>query len=623
MKRLILLAVLLTTALGTRPARAAKYAVLVGVDNYENEDISDLQFAVTDVKAVGAALQRDLKFDDVRILTSDQPRNGNLYPTADNVLVQLDLLANVCAPDDTFVFYFSGHGFQRSEGHFLATADANPFNLITLKKSTVSLADLREAMARIKAQQVVFILDACRNDPEKGKGAGDNKMTAGFARDLQTVATQAGAGQAATALLMACSQGERAWEWPEQKHGVFTYYLLQGLGGRAREADGDVTAYSLGKYVQTSVQAWCKANRPRNQWQTPDFQLTGAAELRLGHPVGSTPAVNPQPAPVPVPDPVVLGTSGKLKVESTPAGASVYVDGEKQGVTPLEIELDLGFAKSKAVEVGVELNGYKRELLAVTLSRGSSTPLSLGLEKLPQPVGPQLGQVKVNPKDGAEMIFIPAGEFIMGSNDGNDNEKPQHTVYLDGYWIYKTEVTVGQYRKFCAAMGHKMPKAPKWGWNETHPVVNVSWDDAKAYCDWAGVSLPTEAQWEKAARGTDGRKYPWGNEWDMSKLQLSHRKIEDAGGTSSVGSFLAGASPYGALDMEGNVWEWCNDWYGETYYQGAPTRNPSGPVSGQDRVLRGGSWVAVSPGDFRVPFRVRNTPSDRYVGYGFRCSAGL
>ena len=104
--------------LATQPARATKYAVLVGIDNYENQNITDLQFAVNDVKAVGASLQGDLKFDDVRVLTSDQPRDENLYPTADNVLVQLDLLANVCQPDDTFVFYFSGHGFQRPEGHF-------------------------------------------------------------------------------------------------------------------------------------------------------------------------------------------------------------------------------------------------------------------------------------------------------------------------------------------------------------------------------------------------------------------------------------------------------------------------------------------------------------------------
>jgi len=172
-------------------------------------------------------------------------------------------------------------------------------------------------------------------------------------------------------------------------------------------------------------------------------------------------------------------------------------------------------------------------------------------------------KTKTNLKDGAKMIWIPAGEFLMGS-DENDDEKPPHMVNLDGYWIYKYEVTVAQYRKFCNETGSNMPEAPSWGWQDDHPIVHVSWDNATAYTQWAGVRLPTEAQWEKAARGTDGRAYPWGNEWDATKCANSVGQRLSS--TKPIGSYPSDTSPYGALDMAGNVWEWCADWYDGNYY---------------------------------------------------------
>ena len=226
----------------------------------------------------------------------------------------------------------------------------------------------------------------------------------------------------------------------------------------------------------------------------------------------------------------------------------------------------------------------------------------------------------VNPKDGAEMVWVPAGEFLMGStgDEVNWDERPQRNVYLDGYWIYKTEVTVAQYRKFCEATNREMPEAPEWGWKEDHPVVDVSWQDAADYAEWAGASLPTEAQWEKAARGTDGRKFPWGNEWDGGRCANSvSGRLK---GTKPVGSYPSGASPYGCLDMAGNVWEWCAGWYDEDYYRKAPSNNPPGPASGSHRVLRGGSWYYAHDGYFRCARRCRYAPGRRYGSYGFRCS---
>ena len=221
---------------------------------------------------------------------------------------------------------------------------------------------------------------------------------------------------------------------------------------------------------------------------------------------------------------------------------------------------------------------------------------------------------QTNPKDGAAMVFVPAGEFTMGSKPrvGESDEEPEHKVDLDGYWIYQTEVTVTQYRQFCQATSRSMPSTPSWGWKDDYPIVNVNWwDDATAYAKWAGAALPTEAQWEKAARGTGGLTYPWGNKWYASMCVCN----EDS--TAPVGSIPAGASPYGALDMVGNVWEWCADWYDEAYYSSSPAKNPTGPADGDYRVIRSGSWLNFAAPGFRCANRLRF--SGMCIDVGFRC----
>lgn len=274
--------------------------------------------------------------------------------------------------------------------------------------------------------------------------------------------------------------------------------------------------------------------------------------------------------------------------------------------------------------------------------------------------GPRVGEVKVIGNDGAEMVYIPEGEFIMGSEDpdANANEKPRHEVYLDAFWIDRYEVTNAQFQTFVNATGYKTTaerkgKGGRWsitsnGWTEysgldwrhphdastgiqgmaNHPVVQVNWDDAVAYCQWAGKRLPTEAEWEKAARGTDGRRYPWGDElpagtrWNFCGTECKSESSLSSDGysrTAPVGSFEKGKSFYGAYDMAGNVWEWVADWYSENYYSVSPYKNPQGPDKGSKRVIRGGSW-ANGPQDARVTNRPSSEPIYRLDVLGFRCA---
>jgi formylglycine-generating enzyme len=254
-------------------------------------------------------------------------------------------------------------------------------------------------------------------------------------------------------------------------------------------------------------------------------------------------------------------------------------------------------------------------------ARAAETPPPPGAQAAPSPAP------LVNPIDGAEMVAIPPGEFRMGSEKGDEDEKPVHTVKLRGFRIYKTEVTNAQYGKFLAATGHREPLF----WKEERfnpprqPVVGVDWDDAVAYCRWANARLPTEAEWEYAARGTDGRELPWGDEERRrgggESSRTGKRAVMDepfnSGKPQAVGSCPDGASPFGVLDMAGNVWEWCADWYDRTYYSRSPHCVPLGPTEGSQRVLRGGSWAY--PSNVRAPYRFPERATFRVSYVGFRC----
>lgn len=290
-------------------------------------------------------------------------------------------------------------------------------------------------------------------------------------------------------------------------------------------------------------------------------------------------------------------------------------------------------------------------LMINTLIRGENTnsitaPIvsrALTLVPLPTPtLG--VGSVRISPKDGMRMVYVPEGEFRMGSNDHQDDEKPVHNVYLDAFWIDQYEVTNGMYAKcveakICfAPMGYffgdpvfnldleivsYMPDNSKFldqvatdpdFFNQ--PVIDIIWDYANTYCRWVDRRLPTEAEWEKAARGVDRRTYPWGETVDCTKANF----FSCVDRPSRVGSFEDGQSPYGAYDMAGNAMEWVADWYGSSYYQISPYENPLGPEAGLYRVFRGGSWASDDNAGRSTnrPGYMASVPID-FIG--FRCAS--
>ena len=272
-------------------------------------------------------------------------------------------------------------------------------------------------------------------------------------------------------------------------------------------------------------------------------------------------------------------------------------------------------------------------LLMRMLVLGACLAMGLGLE----PIHADGAESSIG-RDGAAMVVIPAGPFFMGvpdgARDGGLDEYPNHEVDLEAYAIDKYEVTNGQYLEFLRATGHRTPSHPtdfsKNLWQGglmpesivSLPVVNVDWFDAEAYCRWAGKRLPTEAEWEKAGRGPDDRRFPWGNVEPTERHLNFNRSWQGEKTLVPVGSYEKGKSPYGVYDMAGNVWEWVADWYDATYYARSPRRNPQGPVTGTRRVIRSSGWQVETP-QVRIFTRIASQPLDRNHSTGFRCAATL
>lgn len=240
------------------------------------------------------------------------------------------------------------------------------------------------------------------------------------------------------------------------------------------------------------------------------------------------------------------------------------------------------------------------------------------------------------------MVFIPAGAFEMGSENGGDFERPVHEVYLDDFWMDETPVTNQQFLEFIQETGYETEAervGGAWGYRdgqyslvaglywrnyaiggrEEHPVVLVSWNDAHAFAQWAGKRLPTEAEWEKAARGKlAGKLYPWGDQEPNGTQSNFAKPPLDIPPTTAVRQFPP--NEYGLFDMVGNAWQWCSDWYGESYYRNSPPQNPKGAKTGLYRVRRGGAWNVIQSFRLRCANRGAMKAESAVPNVGFRCA---
>ncbi len=295
-----------------------------------------------------------------------------------------------------------------------------------------------------------------------------------------------------------------------------------------------------------------------------------------------------------------VGADGSFLLASIPVGQREV---RLRGVSGATVSRSVSVGKGRTVAVSPEPTGAGASL------HPSVTPAGKNSQGFPE---------YRRRRDGAIMVQIPQGEFLMGNLETENSPLP-HTVYVSSFLIDKLPVTVGLFKRFAAATGRPLPPDPYWGVHDAFPVAFVRWDEAKAYCEWAGGRLPTEAEREKATRGTDGRMWPWGSEPPSPERGVFRRNWGQEG-PDTVGIRPAGASPYGLLDTGGNMWEWCEDWYDPDYFKSSPHKDPTGPKTGRARVVKGGSW------DSRPTVLSASSRNFGYIGYregdfGFRCAA--
>ena len=328
--------------------------------------------------------------------------------------------------------------------------------------------------------------------------------------------------------------------------------------------------------------------------------------------------------------PVVSNVTANQRDGTIGAGTIVDITYDVEDVDSDSVEITVQVSADGGNTFDVPAETFTGDVGRVEVGLGKAVEWQAGVD-VPDVYWPEC-QVKATAEDiPAFWVVVPVGTFDMGSVDIDEDEEPEHSVTLSTFYMDINEVTVGQYVQFLNSGGQDahynvlmantthcgISKLGDGDYNvasgrENFPVVYVNWDDAKTYCEWAGKRLPTEAEWEYAAGGTDGRTHPWGEGIDPTKANYG----ENVGGSTEVGSYPAGASPFGCLDMAGNVGEWVWDWF-EIPYPSTPQTNPTGPVTGTERVMRGGGWTSV-PYSLRVTQRFGLDPTIRSL-IGFRC----
>ena len=622
--------------------RGRNWALLIAIDRYE--DWRSLQYPVSDLQAFKKIILERYAFQPEHVveLYDQQATKRGIIRALETMPAKLDA-------SDSLLIYYSGHGYKnpRTGVGYWIPHDAGRDHWA--RTNWINNADVRGVIASLKCRHVLLISDSC------------------FAGDI--LDTSKGRGEDHT---------------PRYYVNAWKLESRQALTAGASEEVPDKSwfAYHLRRFLETNTQPYVDPE------DIHVYVKRGVAELPLfgslkdaGHVHGGSHLFM-----------LGRGAGGsrgdewdKLQKELERKAAEHRAQAQKRFALAEQADKATYIDRGQKIKLWQAYlrdfrdTGHQVEHAQTRLAHWKAW-------REPEPGAGRPGDVATNPKDGAEMVWIPAGEFLMGA-DRTENERiydkfgwdkdwiekyakdeaPKHRVQLDGFWIYKYEVTVGQFQKFVNATGYKT-EAEKEGWSywfntdkstwekgegiswrcpfgkgqpaeRGHPVVCVSWNDAHAYCRWAGVRLPTEAEWEYAARGGDTglagkphHAFVWGsdapnkpvaNMWDESAARkwpkanyLRFANYDDGHAyTAPVGTYPANG--FGLFDMAGNAWEWCSDWYGEKYYAESPAKNPTGPREGKYRVARGAAWYD-NPDYLRVSNRGWIAPEFRYTINGFR-----
>ena len=639
------------------------YALVIGNGSYSSQNgWQPLPGAVNDVKDVAEVLERHgfnvtLKID---ITTTEFHKAFSDF-----------IYTSGKKPNNRLLFYYAGHGYTTKSaigedlGYLVMLDTPPPENAAEFDLYSVDIVKFVSDSKKIHAKHVLFMFDS------RFSGTILNLQN----QDIPLPITE----RIRNPVRQFITAG-RADE-PVPSRSVFKKAFLNLLEGRVEEPlpDGYLTGVELADYLHRTVPALPEGQHPQHgkihdpQLNTGDFVFV-LPENR--HREGSA---------------VELETLATLRITSVPDGATVYIDGVAVGTTPLrEYQIDTGIRLEKPVNVGLELSGYKSRVQKVSLQGGQQFTWDAQLEQSveqtewltsePNLLQPETiddvqtenssipNEETLSPSsnipqtilgaDTAPMVLIPAGEFQMGSDYntiGNAATRPMHAVYLDAFYIDKYEVTLGQYQQFVRATNHRLLAEWVYRYSPTdaHPVVGVSWQDAMAYAKWVGKRLPTEAEWEKAARGGLVQKnHSWGNAplngtqcnfadknlriiWDREREPEDNWADENLNDgyayTAPVGSYPPNG--YGLYDMAGNVWEWCFDAYDENFYANSSYENPIAEILVRDganvvvsvnklRVTRGSSWHDGPPSVW-IAARLGQSPEGEFTNVGFRCAKSV
>jgi formylglycine-generating enzyme required for sulfatase activity len=547
------------------------WAVVIGIDEYEQAP--KLKYAVADAKSVASMLaQRGFQ---VSTLYDKQATKGAIEEELGD-----KLLTKVKKQDRVLIFY-SGHGETRTveggktQGFLLPVGGRQE----ALTRSGISMGAIRELADALPAKQVLFLVDVCYGGIAGTQFKSPSKYNEAY---LKTITKERG-----RQLIAAGGPEQQALEGPEWGHSVFTYYLLKGLEDGAADLndDGIIPTSELHTYLERRV---FDEAQMKGHTQRPELWALAAERGEFVFFTSTRPLPSPPPRagegrPVLSPGEGV----GEAAPSAELAAERQRLEAERR---QMQAEREAVERERRQAEERARLDAERRHLdeerqkLEVARARPYEAPRQMGRE--------------ITGKDGTPMVLVPEGEFLYGDN--------KQRISLSAFYMDLYEVTTGRYAAFLQATGRSTPSY----WDEVRPisdgelpVVGVNWEDADAYCRWAGKRLPTDQEWEKAARGTDGRGYPWGNagptpslaNYGQSDCWLFCNVYAEK--LKPVNSYKGGRSPYGIYNMAGNVWEWV-----------------------EEKVLRGGSW-ALRAG-WGPSGRLSYQPTARLNDLGFRCAQG-